>query len=142
MVSKVNSPELANYSSTFASHSSVVALKREKRANLRKHVRRICSLNSTMHEKIRQYLVILFSWLKFLQFASKIFNQPFNAGETVNRNPRLDQRFFRAVQRLTQSAHGCDATVSNRDLNITCITNCLSSNYNKVIQKVSFTFPG
>ena len=57
-----------------------------------------------MSEKLRQYLVTFFSWLKFLQFASKIFNQPFNVRETGNRNPSLDQRFFREVLRLTQSA--------------------------------------
>ena len=101
MLSKVYSPEQVIYSSTFASHSSSVASKRENRANLGKHVQRIRSLNSTMREKIRQYLVIFFNWLKFLQFASKIFNQPFNMWGTVNRNPRLDQHFFRAVQRLT-----------------------------------------
>ena len=35
--------------------------RREKSENLRKHVRRICSYNLTMHKKVRLYLVILFS---------------------------------------------------------------------------------
>ena len=52
MVSKVNFPELASYFSTFASHSSSVAFKREKRANLRKDVRRIRSLNLTMRKNL------------------------------------------------------------------------------------------
>ena len=71
MVSKVDSSEVASWSSTFTSHSSSVAFKREKRANLRKHVRQIRSFNSTTREKIRRYLVIFFSWLKFLHLLTK-----------------------------------------------------------------------
>ena len=37
---------------------SSVPFKREKRANLRKHVRRIRSCNSTMRKKVQRYLVI------------------------------------------------------------------------------------
>ena len=50
---------------------SSVPFKREKRENLRKHVWRIRSLNLTMHEKVRRYLVIFFSWSKFCNLRAK-----------------------------------------------------------------------
>ena len=61
----------------------------KKSANLRKHVRRIRSLNLTMLKNVRMYLLIFFSWFKFLQFAGKIFNKLFNAWGTVIGNLRL-----------------------------------------------------
>ena len=76
-----------------------------------------------------------FILLKFLQFCQENLNQLLNAWETVKRNPSEDRCFFRAVQRLTQTSHGCDATASDGDLNIAhafaslfCITNYLSRN--------------
>ena len=88
----------------------------------------IRSLNSTICKKVRRYLLISFRFINFFNFVSKIFNYLFNAWETVNRNPRLDRRFLRAVQRLAQTSGACDETASDGDLNIFCITNYLSSN--------------
>ena len=56
-------------------------------------------------------------------------------GDSEKKSPSYDRCFFRAVQRLTQTSHGCDATANDGDLNIAhafaslfCITNYLSSN--------------
>ena len=73
--------------------------------------------------------------LKFLQFASKIFNQlRGNAREVLNASREKDFKFestlSRAMQRLTEALRGCDSTtslVSHTLAHFFCNTNYLSS---------------
>ena len=48
-------------------HAMSVLFKREKSANLRKHVRQIRSYNPKMRKKVRQYLLIFSQLLKSLE---------------------------------------------------------------------------
>ena len=48
-------------------HAMSVLFKREKSANLRKHVRRIRSYNSKMRKKVQRYLLIFSQLLKSLE---------------------------------------------------------------------------
>ena len=52
---------------------SSVPYKRHKSANLRKHVWRIRSQNSTMYKKVLRNLITFFSLLKFLEFCLQNF---------------------------------------------------------------------
>ena len=61
---------------------------REKSANLRKHVRWIRSLNSTMRRKVRRYSAIFFS--SIMRFCWQNFQPTVDAWETANGNARLD----------------------------------------------------
>ena len=57
----------------------------------------------TVRKKMSGGIWLLFSVLNFCYFLSKISSQLFDAWKTVKKNQSLDGRFFKAVQRLTQS---------------------------------------
>ena len=59
------------------------------------------SLNSAMREKVRRYFVIFFSSLSICNLLAKFSTNWYMRGKAVNRNSRLDQRVFTAVQLLT-----------------------------------------